>query len=105
EVTRFQRDHAGTLNALAEVYLLEAARHPDQLVEYGNLARQAADRAAAIFGEITRRSDRQSDSEGVHGLALSYVMLSLLEQLNDGADVVRHAEYAESLLLERLGRE
>lgn len=105
EVGKFQSDFGSTLNALAEVCLLEAAQSPDKGAEYFKLARESADRAIEIFGEITRHSDNRSDPEGVHGLARSYMTLAVLEQLTQGDDTARHAKYAERLLLDRLGGE
>jgi len=105
EVERFQRELGGTLNCLAEVWLLEAASDPEKAASYGELARDAANQAIKIFGEIIRRSDKHSDAEGVHGLARSYVALAVLDQLNDDQNRDRHASEAEQLLLESRGGE
>jgi serine/threonine protein kinase len=105
EVAAFRGDYGTTLNALAEVYLLEATRNPEKRAEYARLADEAAQQASKIYGDIIRHSDNQSDSEGVQGLALSYMTLAVLDQLKHGADAVHYAKDAERLLLDRLGGE
>jgi hypothetical protein len=105
EVAAFRRDYGTTLNALAEVYLLEAAGNPEKGAVNTKLAAETARQASEIYGDIIRRSDNQTDSEGVHGLALSHVTLALLEQLNHGKETVRFAREGEELLLKHLGPE
>lgn len=108
EVVNFRRDLSSTLNTLAEVYLLEAVQSPEQGADYAKLAAAAAataNRASEINGEIVRRSDNQSDSEGLHGLAQSYVTLALLEERsNHKSEAVQFAADAEDRL-KHLGRE
>jgi hypothetical protein len=105
EVAAFRRDYGSTLNALAEVCLLEAARNPDKAAENFEQARKAAEDATKIFAEIVRHSDNRSDANGIHGLALSYVMRAVFEQLNHGADTDYYARKAEKQLLDRPGGE
>jgi hypothetical protein len=104
EVDNFRRDFGSTLNALAEVYLLEAARNSEKESEYAQLASEAVERAGDIFGGIMLRSDKQSDAEGIHGLALSYVLRAVLDQLKHGTATVQLAKQADELL-QRLGPE
>jgi tRNA A-37 threonylcarbamoyl transferase component Bud32 len=103
EVGRFHRDLGGTLNSLAEVWLLEAARDPEKAAPYGKLAGDAANQAIGIFSEINRHNP--TDADGVHGLALSYVLLAALDQLNGASETVRHSRNAEQVLLSSPGGE
>jgi serine/threonine-protein kinase len=97
EVERFQRDLGGTLNALAEVWLLEASRHPEKKNEFGEAARQAAEQAIGIFSEIIRHN--RLDAEGELGLAQSSVALALYDQLEGASGTSRHSREAEQRLL------
>jgi serine/threonine-protein kinase len=97
EVERFRRDLGGTLNALAEIWLLEAGRHPDKKREFGEAARQAAEEAIGKFSEIIRHN--HTDADGVHGLAQSYVALAIFDQSDGASGTSRHSLEAEQLLL------
>src|SRR5262249_21140009 len=58
-----------------------------------------------LYGDLLRASGKNSDSEIAHGLALSYVILALHDQLKNGEQTVPLAREAEEVLLKNIGRE
>jgi serine/threonine protein kinase len=101
EVDQFQLDRAATLNALAEVYVLAASRQATGTEDFAALAQDAVERARMIYERELEASDQSSDTDAAEGLALSFVVLAQLEQLN-GQNPAEFARRAEQILHDRI---
>ncbi len=131
EVVNFKIDLGNTYAALAEVELFAAqksavdeqtkAQPPDEKASKEQqpepaarraaslaAAREAANKAATLFGrfhDARTRSNRFTDPRAVQGLALSLVMLALVERDTNPAEAEQNARDARDLIRNNLGND